>query len=247
MYLTLSSSTPTSCVNTNIVLTGTNSGGTPGPGPGYTYTWTGGPTATTHTVSHNLGGTYVYTLNSSDSYTCLTTNTISVDFIAKPVLTVANASICPLQTGTLIVSGATTYTWNNTGTNAATFTDNPTASTQYTLLGSALGCTSVVHPYIVLKPLPIPILNSNSPICNGLDLHISASGGSSYVWTGPLSFNSSIANPTLSVAAPVNSGVYNVTVTALNTCTAAASTTLTVNPTPTVSASGATVLYYSKG
>ena len=241
MYLTLSSSTPTSCVNTNIVLTGTNSGGTPGPGPGYTYTWTGGPVATTHTVSHSLAGTYVYTLNSSDSYNCLKTNTIAVDFIPKPVLTVANTSICPLHTGTLIVSGATTYTWNNNGTNATTFTDNPTSTTQYTLLGSALGCTSVAHPYIVLKPLPVPILNSNSPICNGLDLHINASGGSSYVWIGPFSFNASVSNPTISAAAPSNSGVYNVTVTALNTCTAAASTTVTVNPTPTVSASGATV------
>ena len=244
LNLVLSSTSPTTCAGTSVTLSGVNSGGTPYLlGSGYTYTWTGGVVNNTRTVSQAVAGTPVYTLSSRDSLNCLITQTIGVDFIQNPVLSVSNVSICPLQTGTLNVSGANSYTWTSatvslTGTS---FADNPLVTQQYSVVGTALGCTSIATASIILKPLPFALLSSNSPICNTQNLSLFANGGASYFWTGPLGYSSSQQYPVISGATPNNSGVYNLTVTAANSCTASASNTVVVNPTPTLSASGSTV------
>ena len=241
MSLVLSSNSPTTCATKNATVSGVNSGGTPYlTGAGYTYTWTGGPSTSTRVVSQPLANLYTYTLTSQDSLGCLISNTISVDFIANPVLSVSHVSICPLQSGTLTVSGATSYTWSNV-TTGPSLSDNPLTSTQYSVTGSALGCTSIASASIIIKGLPVPLLNSNSPVCNGQNLNLFGNGGASYYWTGPLGYSSSLQYPVIMGAAPNQSGVYNLTVTAANSCTASLSKTLTVNPTPTLSAAGSTV------
>ncbi len=239
LNLSLSANTPTTCAGSGIVLTGTNSGGT----PGYTYTWTNGPPINTNTVTEFIAGTYVYTINSSDANNCLTSNTISVDFIPNPILTVSNASICPLTVGTMTALGASSYTWASTtlSLTGASFTASPLVNTQYTVIGSALGCTSVAYPTIILYPIPMPVFTSNSPRCNGQNLQLNASGGVGYSFDGPQSFVSSLQSPVITAATPLYSGVYNLTVTSVNGCTASTSKTLTVNPSPTVSALGSTV------
>jgi hypothetical protein len=56
---------------------------------------------------------------------------------------------------------------------------------------------------------------------------LSASGGDSYVWTGPNGFTSSEQNPTIPAATLANSGTYQVLVSR-NGCTGSASLTLEV-------------------
>jgi gliding motility-associated-like protein len=236
MNLSLSANTPTACAGSSIVLTGTNSGGT----PGYTYQWIGGPTTNTRVATQALAGTYIYTLNSKDSYSCSINNTISLDFIPNPTLSVGNVSICPLEIGTLTATGASSYTWNNTFV-GNTFTANPLVATSYSVMGSAQSCTSSTSASIILKPLPVPLISSNGPVCNGQVLNFYANGGATYYWTGPLSFTSNLPFPSVNPAAPNNTGTYNMTVTAANSCTASTSINVTVNPTPTVSATGNTV------
>ncbi|MDI1355915.1 MAG: gliding motility-associated C-terminal domain-containing protein [bacterium] len=236
LNINLSATSPTTCVGTSIVLTGTNSGGT----PGYTYTWTAGPVSDTRTVTSAVAGTIVYTLSSRDSLNCLSTATISAQYIPAPTMSVPNTSICPLETGTLIANGATSYTWNTSATGNV-FTANPITSQQYTVIGSALGCTSTATSSIIIKPLPTPFFTSNSPVCNGQNLILSASGGTAFIWRGPLSFSSTSQNTLVTGASPNNSGSYQLTVTAVNSCSASTSANLQVNPTPTISALGATV------
>lgn len=245
LSLALSANSQTACAGTSIVISGTTSGGTPaGSGPAYSYSWTGGLSANTQTVSHFLPGTFIYTLNSQDSYSCGVSNTIALDFITNPSITVSNASICPLQTGTITLNGATSYTWSN-NTTGNTLVDNPLSTTSYSFIGSALGCTASATGSIILKPLPVPILNSNAPICNLQNLNlfgnIVGNSAATYQWVGPLGFNSNNQYPTLLNASPNASGAYQFTVTAANGCTAATSATLTVHPTPSLSASGSTV------
>jgi gliding motility-associated-like protein len=234
--LIITANTSTACVGSSISFTGQASGGT----PGYTYSWSPGPASDSHTVGEATGGTYVYSLTATDANTCPITQTIAVDFISNPVLSVINASICPLQTGTLLASGATNYTWS-TAANTSSISDNPLVTTAYTVTGEALGCISTATGAIFLKAVPVPLIGSNSPICNGQGLALFAGGGTGFYWTGPQSFTSMAQNPVLNVATPLHSGVYNVTVTAVNSCTAATSSTITVNPTPTISASASTV------
>jgi gliding motility-associated-like protein len=234
--LSLTAGTPSACANSSIILTGTNSGGT----PGYTYSWINGPQGDSFVVNEPIAGTYIFTLTSLDTNNCSISNTVSVDFVPNPTLSVSNFSICPLEIGTLTVSGANSYTWN--GTLASnTFTDNPLTNQQYTVAGSALSCTSSTTASIVLKPLPNPILTSNSPRCNGDNLTLNASGGTFYLLSGPLNFTSSLQNPNINPVSVNNAGVYNVTATAVNGCTASTSQTVVVNPTPTLSATGSTV------
>ena len=236
LTLNIAANTLTNCAGTNIVLTGTNSGGT----LGFTYTWTNGPPSYTHTVSEAIAGTYIYTLSSTDANTCTTTNTISVDFIVNPTLSVSSVSICPMAIGTITVSGATSYTWSN-NTNATTLSDSPAVNSYYTVTGSALGCTSTAGGFIILYPQPVAFITNNTLLCQSGDLLLSGSGGNTYSWAGPQSFTSAVKDPTIATVLPANSGVYNLTVTSVNGCTATAGKNLTIYPTPTLSASGATV------
>ncbi len=241
--LVLSSSSPTACVGNSVTLSGQNSGGTPFlNGAGYTYSWTSGSASSVHVVSQALAGTSVYTLNSLDSLNCLATQTIGIDFI-ETVLTVSDVSICPLTVGTLTVSGATSYTWASTtfSLTGITFTDSPMTNTQYTVLGTALGCTATATASIILKQPPNPFVTSNSPRCDGDNLAFTAYGGVSYLWNGPSSFSSGLQNPNINPVSVNNAGVYNLTVTAVNGCTASLTQTMLVNPTPTLSAAGATI------
>jgi gliding motility-associated-like protein len=235
--INLSSSTPSICLGGNIVLTGVSSGGT---GTVYTYTWTGGPPANSHTVAETTSGTFIYTLSSEDGNKCLRSNTISVDFINNPVLSLANVTICPMEFGTLIATGATSYTWSNNFVGGI-LTDNPLVTTQYLVVGSAAGCTAAATAFMVLKPAPFPIVQSNSPRCEGSALNLSAYGGTAFAWSGPNSFNAAAQFPVLNPVSISDAGVYNVTVTAANSCKAITTVTVVVQPAPTLSALGSTV------
>jgi len=240
LTLQLSAGNAQACAGTSVVLTGVNSGGTLlGINAGYDYVWDNGSTSSTRTVSESAGGSYVYTLSSSDDNSCTVTNTVAVDFIPIPSLTLSNIYICPQEVGTLSVSGAASYVWFN-GATGSTFTDSPIADQQYLVVGSVGGCTASATASIVLKSLPEPTLSSNSPVCSGEQLQLMALGGVSYAWDGP-SFISALQDPLINPATPSNSGVYNVTVTAINACTITQSYTVLVNPTPSIGISGATV------
>ena len=236
--LTASSAQPTYCAGSVATLIAQNSGGT----PGYTYTWTAGATSSANPVSEAVAGTYVYTVSSNDVNGCNTTQTISINIIANPTINVTSTSVCPGKTGTLTASGATTYSWNNTtGINGSVFTAAPLVATYYNVAGTAFGCTSNGVGLIQMLPVPVPTITSNQPICNGVTLNFSAAGGQSYVWAGPLSFSSTAQSNSMPAAGSNLSGLYTLTVTAANTCTAFASANFTVYPSPPVSASGSSV------
>jgi gliding motility-associated-like protein len=229
-------STPTICAGGSISFSSQATGGT----PGYFFQWTNGPPSSSHTVTENTAGTYIYSLAATDANTCTVTKTVSVNFIANPALVVSNASICPLETGTISVSGATSYTWSNNSNNTS-ISDNPLSTTVYTVTGEALTCTSVATATITLKAVPVPLIASNSPRCEQSQLQFFSNGGASYVWAGPQSFGSNAQNPFINSVQINQAGVYNLTVTAANSCTAATSVTVVVNTIPTVAATGATV------
>ena len=235
LTLNIAASSATACAGTGISFTATNSGGTPGASPPYTYTWSGGPPTNTFTSVQSTAGNYVYTVNSSDANNCLSTHTIAVTFVPNPTLSVSDVSICPLEVGTLSVSGASSYTWQAStplSSVGSTFTDSPVGSTQYSVIGEALSCTSIATASILVKPVPNPLISHNAPLCENLSLVFSVSSGTAAVWSGPLSFTSASINNTISPAQFLQSGLYAVTVTAANACTASTSASLTVKPLP---------------
>ena len=90
---------------------------------------------------------------------------------------------------------------------------------------------------VVIHPLPVPGATNNSPQCIAGTVTFSGTGGTSYVWSGPNGFTSSIQNPSVTGFTFNNTGLYYVTVTDANGCTATANTNVTIYPHPVISAS----------
>ena len=84
--------------------------------------------------------------------------------------------------------------------------------------------------------LPIASASSNSPVCAGTTVQLSAGGGELYQWSGPEGFTSSSASPEILEAAESRSGSYEVTVTDGNGCQAITATEVTVNALPVATA-----------
>lgn len=55
-------------------------------------------------------------------------------------------------------------------------------------------------------------------LCEGEDIVFTASGGTSYTWSGPNGFSSTLQNPVITAATPVQSGTYSVFVTGDSGC-----------------------------
>ena len=83
-----------------------------------------------------------------------------------------------------------------------------------------------------------PTLGNNGPICAGSTLNLTAStvsGATNYNWTGPNGFASNTQNPTIANATTAASGIYTNWATGNgNLNSATNTTTLTVNPLPTI-------------
>jgi hypothetical protein len=101
------------------------------------------------------------------------------------------------------------------------------------------GCTASTSTVVVVNPTPVPVVGSNSPICAGTTLNLSATGGGTYSWLGPNSFTSTSGTPSIVAATTAATGTYTVTVTsATGGCTATGTTTVTVNAVPNPAITG---------
>ncbi|WP_367768416.1 T9SS type B sorting domain-containing protein [Flavobacterium sp. WC2421] len=70
---------------------------------------------------------------------------------------------------------------------------------------------------------------SNSPICEGNSIQLSASGGTNYAWTGPNGFNSLEQNPSILNANASQSGQYTCSITGTGGCDDKKSATVVIN------------------
>ncbi len=220
---------------------------------GSSYSWTGPNGFNSLLQNPSLSNATIpmsgqYTVLVTSAATCTNTAVVNVTVFALPVPVItSNAPVCFGSTLTFTGSGGATYQW--AGPNGfASLSQNPTianvtllANGVYTMIASAGSCSASTTATIVINALPTPTASNNGPICNGQILNLNSSAASSYSWTGPGSFSSANQNPSIAVASPTNSGVYTVTVTDVNGCKNSTTTSVTVNPTPTLSATGSSV------
>jgi uncharacterized delta-60 repeat protein len=84
---------------------------------------------------------------------------------------------------------------------------------------------------LTIKALPNPTASSNSPVCVGNSLNLSATTvtGATYSWTGPNGFTSTLQNPVIGGVAAAAAGTYSVTATANGCAGPARTTTVVVN------------------
>lgn len=85
---------------------------------------------------------------------------------------------------------------------------------------------------------------TTSPPCVGNPLNFTVNGypGATYMWFGPLGFNSSLQSPSIPNVTTANAGNYSLIVDIPNGCNNSALITLSVNPQATVTVAGAATL-----
>ncbi|HRG00162.1 MAG TPA: gliding motility-associated C-terminal domain-containing protein [Bacteroidia bacterium] len=203
-----------------------------------TYSWSSGSISDTAIVSS--AGTYslLITVNG-----CTASATTSITVNPTPTVTIpGTAGMCAGANATVSVTsfspaGVYTYTWSNgSNSNSAIVSTATVLTVQITNISS--GCTSAISNTCNVIPVSNPTITmSGTPVvfCSGSNAVLTPtiiSGGSTsytYAW-----FPSSLG--TSSIASTPNQGVYSLTVTDGNSCSASG-TVSTVLSIPTVTLS----------
>ncbi|WP_185155398.1 putative Ig domain-containing protein [Rudanella paleaurantiibacter] len=133
---------------------------------------------------------------------------------AAPAGATVNATNLSAVTGTLSASGTQTFTVN---------------------VQDTYGCATSATVVVTGKPLPVATLVGPAEICTGNSLTLTAGGGVSYV------FSPNVVSSTGNTAVINTAGVYSVTATNSDGCTASKSLTVTESAAATATLSSATL------
>ncbi|GAB3692344.1 hypothetical protein GCM10027592_11200 [Spirosoma flavus] len=224
--------TPTSatlsCTTPAVTLNAQGSAGT--------YRWNTG--ATTSSISATAAGSYSVTLTGTNGCTAMTSAAVSQDN-STPLVTITPSSAtltCANPTVTLTASGTGTYQWN-TGASSQAISVSLVGTYSVTVTGSN-GCIASATA-TVSQDNSSPIV-SISPIsatltCANPTATLVANGSGTYLW------NTGATTSSISATA---AGLYSVTLTGTNGCTAMTSATVSQDnstPSVTISPSSATL------
>lgn len=193
---------------------------------GATYLWNNN--ATSQSISVTEGGTYTVTVTSAYGCSSTTSKTIVKNNLPIPVIT-GNGTICEGQNGTLTASGGVSYAWSN---NVSTAIIHPSSAGTYSVtVTDANGCSATVSTDITVNLPPVVSIIGDTSFCQGNSIIIAATGteGVSYLWSNSSAGNSISVNST---------GIYSVTATHLNGCTASASKSISALTLPNINISG---------
>jgi hypothetical protein len=169
---------------------------------------------------------------------CSSTQSVSVITNPTPTISVLGNNFCSGNTGTLVATGANTYTWVEVSTSNTVSTTNslvitPTVSTSYNVYGSnsSNGCQSFTS---FATQVLITTLNTSPTLsmCAGSSLTLNAIGSpmNSYTWSTGGNMQSVVINPSVTT---------NYTLSGTNICGVFSFPfTVTVNPLPNVTITG---------
>jgi large repetitive protein len=190
-------------------------------------------------------GTYVMTYtftNNGTNCSKIATTTVTVQPNPTPN-SGADTSICRNSPSFVLYANISGGVYSGTGVSGNTFNPSGLAPANYTITYTLFGgtpCQLTDTRVITILPLPVPTATTTA-VCQSATLSLSATispplGGGGFNWAGPLGFSSTVQNPVRNNAQVNMSGVYTVTTTASNGCTASKTVAATVNPQPNTSA-----------
>jgi len=225
-----------------------------GPDGMTSYSWTGpngfnsssqSPTIPNATTSN--AGTYSLTVTDGGC-TSDPANTVVVVGTKPTAIASSNSPVC--EGATIVLYGGpdsmASYSWTgpngfNSSSQSPTIPNTTTSNAgTYYLTVTDGGCTSdPANTTVVVGTKPTASASSNSPVSEGatIQLYGGPDGMTSYSWTGPGGWTSSLQNPTRTGATTTMAGTYTLTVTNSNGCTDDESTSVIVNTKPTTKAS----------
>ncbi len=194
------------------------------------YQWSGGSTATTAVIIVSSATTTTYTVTPVNGNCIGTPASVTVNVTPLPVAAIASTgnSLCAGQTATLTGSGGTTYQWGGgNNSTSASITVSPAITTTYTLQAVNGSCTDTASVTITVTPVPVGAISGNQSICAGQSTTLTASGATSYQWSG-----GSTATTAAITVSPAVTTTYSVT-PGNGICTGnPVSVTVTVTPVP---------------
>ena len=204
------------------------------------YAWSG-PAGTASIQNPSIknatltkAGVYTVTVTYSNGCTATATTTVVVN--ASAVISSVVPS-CVSGVGRITVTATGTgLTYNiGSGSQSSNVFNGVSNGTYTVTVTNASGCTATATVVVNCAACPVPVASNNSPVCTGGTINLMVNPNlpigttATYFWSGP-GGTATLQNPTLNNATPVKAGVYAVTVTYSNGCTATASTTVTLAP-----------------
>ncbi len=213
---------PTAAVNPATTSVCPGSSATLTASGGTTYLWS--TTETTAAITVTPASTTTYTVTVTDANTCTATasSTVTVNTLPTASISPANPAICNGNSTTLTASGGTGYVWNTTDVTAA-ITVSPTTTTSYSVtVTDANTCTASASVSVTVNNNPTPSISPSAiTVCNGTPATLTASGGTSYLW-------STTETTAAITVTPATTTTYTVVATDANSCTGTTSATVTV-------------------
>lgn len=171
-----------------------------------TFTWN--PTGqNTALITDTPLSTTIYTVSGTDAIGCVGSETVLVTVVPNPTLSVSplNSTVCAGSSVTLTANGATNYTWFPSNTNSSLTVENPLVNTTYTVVGDNGGiCSSSLTVDVFVTPLPANVVATSIGTISCASPTVALTGSSTdtdviYNWSGPLSYNSTQQNPTVTI------------------------------------------------
>ncbi|MDO8998505.1 MAG: hypothetical protein Q7W45_01985, partial [Bacteroidota bacterium] len=213
--------------------------------------WTGpGIIGSSTTPTITINGTGVYSVSISNTVN-ICAGSASVLVSQTPTLSIVSStnSMCSfnsngsLNSVSLTVSGASTYTWSgisgltNTAPSVTATTISFDAISGFTtgsvsVVGVNGPCSNTTSFNIAITPNPTITVTSAS-VCAGLGTNLVASGATDYNWSPSLGLNTT--NGATVIANPNTTSVYSVIGTSLGCNSTTETSTLLVVPNPTIS------------
>lgn len=165
-------------------------------------------------------GVHQYILTGENEIGCISTDTILVTVNDLPTISAGpDLYVCEGDAVTLNATGAISYEWDNGVFDGQSFVPS-LGNTVYTVVGTDLnGCKAQDFMILVVNPIPVIYAGTDVDVCDGNDIVLTGSGGTSYQW------NNSVTDGETFV--PTISGEYIVNGTDVNGCSN--SDTLLVN------------------
>ena len=178
-------------------------------------------------------GTTSYTMTGSNANGCIISESIDVIVNNLPNISItsSNDTVCNGDSISLTATGANTYSWDNGIANGQNFTPDQ-GQTDYTVIATDFnGCSNTLLTTVTsLLPAEITIAASDTQVCAGQSIVLTASGSNSFTWSNGIvngiPFTPSVGSNTYNVIA--NNESY--------TCPASDSITIIVNVLPEVTA-----------
>lgn len=203
------------------------------------YTWTGPSLFNSSAAGFSMvaqpsaGG--IYSLVAQSAMGCQNSGTLAVVIHPEPVVSAAadKTLVCSGENIHLTGNGAATYIWEPGSVSGIQVTVTPAVTTEYTVTGiDQNNCDAAAMLLIVVKPKLSPNAQaSDSVICAGDQVILSAAGSPSLVWMpGAVSGSVVAVTPSASV-------IYTVQGTDPDDCMHDGLVSLTVNPVPDVTVS----------